>query len=171
MTKKPSMLREVITGPKYDIEEFLVPASDAKGHSTPIGTRCTFGTIRKVQELLAVRKFPYKTTSDLLRHALHRHIEWLCELEPELKIDLSYLRIMKDVAATRQMHLEFLSAIRSVEATVDQLVREGMRSEARRTVQEILDALEGHPSAGVWKKKLIKEIKKSFGHLFPKLVE
>lgn len=169
--KKPSMLREVLTGPKYDLQEFLVDSSDSKGHSTPLGTRCTYGQVRSVQELLATKKFPYKTTSDLLRHALYRHIEWLCKLEPEIKINLSYLQIANDIARTSQMHLEFLATIRTVGSMVDQLIREGMRVEARSMVREIISTLEDHPSTESWKKMLIKEIKKGFGHLFPELVK
>jgi len=165
------MLREVITGPKYDLQEFIVASSDTKGHSTPIGTRCTYGQVRSVQELLATKKFPYKTTSDLLRHALYRHIVWLSELEPEINISLAYMQIANDIARTNQMHLEFLATIRSVESMVDQLIREGMKVEARAMVREIISKLEEHPSTESWKKKLIEEIKKSFGHLFPELVK
>ena len=161
-------LREVLTGPRYELKDFLVPASDTKGHSVPIGLRCTGEMMRNVQVILASNKFPYKTTSDLLRHGFLRHIRWLISLEPEISESMDYMDIIMELAKTQQMHLKFLASIQSIGDTVEKLLQEGMKSEAKFMVQKILEKLDSHSSNDVWKKKLYGDIKKRFKHLLPK---
>ena len=128
MKKKRSLLREVLTAPKYDVTEFIIPVSDSKGHSTPIALRCQSRFIR-------ARKYPYKTPSDILRHALYRHIHWLHEQEPECASTLVYLDAAVEIGRRQQMHLEFTKTIEYLKSTIDQLEKADMKGEAKKMIR------------------------------------
>ena len=137
--KKKSMLREVLTGPKHELKDFLVPSSDSKGHSVSISLRVSRNQARLIQEVLASRKFPYKTISDLARHAVFNHLHWLEDIEPDLTVDLDYMDIPIEAAREEQMHLSFLASVRTVETTINQMLNEGMRDEAKEMGRSIQD--------------------------------
>ncbi len=166
---KKSLLKEVLTGPKYTKEDFIIPVSDSKGHSSPLGLRCRSRYIRTMHEVLAAGVFPYKTVSDILRHAIHRHLEWLKEIEPDIPISMTYLDAAVDIARVQQMHLDFLNTIQSVSTTVNQLVEVGMEGEAKKMVRSLIDRMEADPLEDAWRKKFTKELKERFGHLLPEL--
>lgn len=160
--KKKSLLREVITGPKHELKDFLVPSSDTKGHSVNISLRISRNQARLIQEILAAKRFPYKTISDLARHAVFKHLHWLDEIEPELEVDLDYMDIPVEAAMEEQMHLSFLASVRTVETTINQMLNEDMRDAAKEMGRRILEKLDRHSSIDPWKKKLAKELRKKF---------
>lgn len=172
-TKKPSYLQAVVNAsdqppkPKYNFEEFIFPASDTKGHSSPIGFRCKSGYLRQMDVFIAAKKFPYKTSSDLLRHALHAHLHWLAELEPKIPVRLSILDAAVELARAQQMLLKYQQTVREIATTVEQLTREGLASEARKLVKNIMQEIEDDPVEDAWKDRLRKELLEKYGYLFP----
>ncbi len=164
---KKSMLREVLSKPKYDKDEFIIPASDSKGHGTLIGLRCMSGYLRTINEILASKKFPYKTVSDVLRHAIHVHVHWLKEIEPEIRTRLGFVDAALELVRVQQTHMEFLSMIKTVEDTVNKLAQDGMKAEAKKLVKSLLSKIEEDPVDDVWRRKFTTELKSRFGHLFP----
>lgn len=170
---KPSYLQAVINAadqppkPKYNPQEFIFPASDAKGHSSPIGFRCRSGYLRDVDVIVASRKFPYKTGSDLMRHALHAHLHYLADLEPKIPVRLSILDAAVELARSQQMLLKYQSTVREISTTVEQLTREGLASEARKLVKNIMQEIENDPIEDAWKDRLRKELLEKYGYLFP----
>ena len=61
----------------FDSSVFRVPASDAKGHSISKSFRVMPVLSNAMSVMLNSRAFPYKKESELIRHALVRHIKWL----------------------------------------------------------------------------------------------
>lgn len=160
-------LREV-TGegePKYKYEDFIVPASDTKGHSDRLTFRCKGGHLRKASEFIHTRKFPYKTPSDLFRHALYRHLQWLAFLEPTIKTHLGIMEATVEIARTQQILLQFKNTIEEVRETVEQLESVGMRGQARKLIFDIKKMIDAETSDDVWREKLEEELQTRYGHL------
>ena len=171
--QKRSFLRAVVESggqaekPKYNPRDFIIPTSDSKGHSVPMGFRCMSGYMRDVDVIVSARKFPYRTASDLMRHALHNHLHMLTELEPKIPVRLSILDTAVELARTQQMLLKYQSTVREVANTIDQLTREGLPGEARKLVKDIMVSIEDDPVDDEWKRRLKKEIFDKYSYLFP----
>lgn len=160
-------LREVTGkgGPEYKYEDFIIPASDSKGHSDRLTFRCKGGYLRKASEFIHTRKFPYKTPSDLFRHALYRHLQWLAFLEPTIKTHLGVLEATVEIAKTQQILLQFKNTIEEVRETVEQLESVGMRGQARKLIFQIKKMIDAETSDDAWKEKLKEELETRYGHL------
>ncbi len=159
-------LREVKQeDPKYSSEEFVIPSSDNKGHSDRITVRCVGGQLRQASELIHARKFPYKTVSDLFRHALYRHLQWLAFLEPKIEIQMGIMEATVEIARTQQILLQFQNTVEEVKETVVQLEKAGMKGQARKLIFNILKRIEAEAGDSVWKDKLREEIQTRYGYL------
>ena len=58
-------------------KDFLVPASDVRGHSARLQFRVHPGHAQQIDSVVAAKHFPYRSRGDLYRHALTRHLKWL----------------------------------------------------------------------------------------------
>jgi hypothetical protein len=114
--------------------------------------------------VIGSRKYPYETEGQLLRHALHRHLEWLAELEPDLPNDLAPLKIMNEVVSRQETLLKFNSALHYFEQVIAELIEHDMRGEAVRTVWEISEAAEKIEQPQ-WYNHFREQIQKRWGHL------
>ena len=56
----------------YSLNEFFVKPTDEKGHGEKLNARVTPDLARLVEIVVASKKFPYKTSSDLFRDAIWR---------------------------------------------------------------------------------------------------
>ena len=105
--------------------DFTIPPAATKyGHSASVSAKLTPELFREIQAHVQSGRFPYRTNSDLMRHALYLHLRVLASMEP-------------GVASTDVT--DVLMAITRVE------------SEAERNVSALKDAaavLEGHLTRG-----------------------
>jgi hypothetical protein len=123
----------------YNVDEFLVGTQDGNGHSEKVWFRANPGYVMAGQELIQRKVFPYRTISDLYRHALVRQIRWLKELEPEQVSDLHHLNIIDQCNIEEEKMLAFASSIERTVATVNNLVNIGRRGRARSLLSKILN--------------------------------
>ena len=93
--------------------------------------------MRRVDVVLSSRKFPYKTSSDLLRHAAHRHLKWL-ERQGDFDLELIALELVNDVVRRKNDQITFAKSAGALVDTATELERMGGRDEAKAL---ILDAL------------------------------
>lgn len=131
MSKKPSNASD-------DSVEFNQPPSDGKGHSTMLTARIPPYMAMEMEQIFASRKFPYRTESDMVRHAIVRHLRWLRSMQP---IDSPYLPMLEMMMAVvretdeqnrcRKMLDDAWAAIRS-------LAKEGHESKARGLIDTLL---------------------------------
>ena len=148
----------------YDPDEFLIPASDSAGHGAKVWARVPPGILRQISELIAAGIFPYKTSSDLLRHALDRHLPYLNSLEPLPSITGQVEAA--NVVIRRQIHQqEFTTTMADLNRAVEACVKEGALGEARRLVSQVRHALKKMPD-GYWRDRYLSELRERFEHLF-----
>ena len=152
-------------GGKYDPDNFQIPATDGKGHSARAQCYCSPDIDRTVDEIMASKKFPFRTKGDLFRWALVEGVRKLVQLEPD--IDRSYLQqaeAIMDTLRDVERKQAFEVGIRMAAARVGSLLNEGATGEARRVVSEILHKVRQMPKS-YWRLKWEKQIVESWGHL------
>jgi len=148
---------------KPEPAEFIIPASDPKGHSARHWFRCIPAMARQTEQIIQTKKFPYRTKGDLLRHALHRHVSWLSSIEPMVTISGqvdAILEIMRD----EEMNNDFALVFDKMKERIAQHLAIGSRREAARLVLTIQNCIKEMPE-GYWKDRYKNKIKRKYGDL------
>ncbi|MDA2934029.1 hypothetical protein MYX82_06770 [Acidobacteria bacterium AH-259-D05] len=146
------------------LDSFIIPAGDDRGHSTRLQFRCSPAYGRRIDEVVQSKKFPYKTQSDFLRHALDRHLKYLNDLEPDLGLDMARIDVINRIINRQREEIEFMNSIESLNRNVQDLVAKGAHQKARATLREILkqvDQIEDEYLRNSYR----DEIQRRFGHL------
>jgi hypothetical protein len=153
--------REVL----FQEEEFIVPTSDAKGHSIRIQFRVPTGFERQAELLMRDKKFPYPTRSDLYRHALLRHYRWLETLRDEgVPSVLRELDLIVEVLRDDFFQRSIRDTLREMEKTMSRHMGEGSANEARRLLSMIQNRIERMPD-GYYKTRYRQEVEDKWGHI------
>jgi len=146
--------------------DFIVPAKTKNGTSAPITIKVPEEWLRRAQELVMTRKLRYKTVSDLFRHSLLRHINWLEEITPDVSVWWNFFyATYKIVQASEELsiaykNLDYLSDV------VNDFVAKGMIEEARRMVLDYIRTIHKSPDGKTgWKKKILSEVQARHGDL------
>lgn len=145
-------------------DSFIIPAGDDRGHSTRLQFRCSPAYGRRIDEVVQSRKFPYKTHSDLLRHALDIHLKYLNELEPELELDMARIDVINRIINRKREEVDFMKSIDSLAETVYFFVKKEAYQKARETLREILEDVDQVQDEYL-RDSYKDEIKKRFGYL------
>ena len=145
-------------------DSFIIPAGDDRGHSTRLQFRCSPAYGRRIDEVVQFRKFPYKTHSDLLRHALDRHLKYLDEEAPELELDMATIDVINRIINRKREEIDFMNSIESLTQTVYDFVKKEAHQKARETLRETLEVVDQVQDEYL-RDSYKDEIKKRFGYL------
>ena len=106
---------------KYDEAEFLVGGrGTGPGETEKFTFKVHEGYLSDAERLMRSGHFPYKSMSDMGRHAFVRHIHWLQSLEPE-EIEGSVLHQLgqiDEVVAEEEFNIRFMANIAAIEKMV-----------------------------------------------------
>ena len=149
---------------QHSMKDFVIPASDAQGHSTKVGFRCNNAYVRRSNIFISSKKFPYKTPSDLLRHAFHLHLEYLSKLEPEIPVDMASIEAVNTIINAEQERIDFGKSFTKLNLTVQDLLSREAQDEAKRLVLEVSGQV-ARMEEGYWRDWYSQEIKNRFGYL------
>lgn len=150
----------------FDPDEFIVPASDTKGHSERLWLRLQPGHRRMLDSILTSRFFPYKTTGDVARHAIARHLKWLEGVAPFPSV-VGQVEAIMEIMREEQFQHEFGQVLLRLEENVAGCMAKGQKKRAEALVMRVLGGVEGMPD-GSWKDAYRAEIKGKFGHMLTK---
>jgi hypothetical protein len=149
---------------KYDPDEFLVPAQDSKGHSCRELVRMPPGMERDMEILLESKRFPYRSKSDLLRHAVLRHLKWLSTLEPDFPVHyLVALQMMQTVATDDLYRAEMARTFHELDTRIQSLLNSGEQVEAMRMISRAKGHMESQADTPA-KDRLKKAFQDRYGH-------
>lgn len=145
-------------------EQWRVPSQDSKGHSDRVQFRAHPGQLRQAQEIANRPNCPYKTVSDLYRHALKRHLEWLATQEgfqPTVDSQLdAILRILEE----EERRAVFEAEIDKADTIIWNRIKSGGEEAAKDIVAEIHREVLKMPEE-YWRTRYLNEIRKRWGHL------
>lgn len=151
----------------FDPSEFIVPANDTKGHSVPIHFRAASSVDRAIKQVVASRRFPYITPSDLMRHAIVRHLEWLTEVAdlPQCRSMISMMKLEHDHIRREMEEATCTEHFTLVQQSVRELLsKPGGKREAQRMVARALSVVRQMPE-GFYRDQHLVRLEDEFGHL------
>jgi len=154
---------------KYDSDDFYVPASDARGHSVRKWFRWPEGMEMASKSVINSKKFPYRDTTDLIRHAVKRHIDWLSTLE-EVPSVIKEVDAIKEILKDEQWHNEYEQTFDSLENQVKRHTHNNSGKEAKRLVNRVFKHISGMPE-GYWKDHYLDTMHRDFGPYIDKTEE
>jgi len=145
-------------------EEFIVPATDAHGHSSRQWFTCSPGHARETDVILAAKRFPYRTKGDLFRHALDRHLSWLHEQDGNIPSVRQQIEVVKEVVREAEFQEDFLQTFELMSPLVSRLISENRENEARGMVLRVRHHISQMPDT-VHRDRYLMELKTRWGYL------
>jgi len=165
MTSKPSpQVQPAGILPQPDAADFRVSASDAQGHGEHIQFKVPPGMMRQVDEIVTSRWFPYPTKSDLLRHALKVHLEWLVSISP-VQSFIQQIDAVNTIMVEEEYQASFLKSVDKLQTIVIDHQRTGREEQAISLIRRVKSQVENMPEDAVYRKLYLHEIEVRWGSL------
>lgn len=140
-------------------EEWFVPAVDEDGHGAREYVQIPPRMSRKLEVMIQAANLPYKTRSDLLRHALYRHLHWLEWIRNSGQVDQLMLGIEAGIEVCREEYTASRSRLlmEHLRDRVTDHLAGGNRNDAIRTYMHVRGIVERtHDS--VWRTQLLTSL-------------
>ena len=148
---------------EIDPIEFRITASDTNGHSARHWFRTIPQMARQIEQVIAGKKFPYRTKGDLLRHALHRHISWLATQDKVLSVS-GQVDAIVELMRDEEMAADFTTVFDKLSERISGHLSSGANGEATRLVRMVQDHIKSMPD-GYWRDRYQRQMKERYGHL------
>ena len=147
--------------------DFLVSASDSDGQSIRMDSRVQPKYMHQVDKVIQSGNFPYSTRADLLRHALHRHLQWMEDEygDEGLPSAMAQLQVINTTLAEEQQNMRLIQSLKDLKAIVDTHVSNGDTGAARSLVSRTEHSAHKMPD-GFFKSKYLDRSKSMFGYLW-----
>lgn len=146
---------------KYKEEDFLFPAADTKGHSERVWFRTQPGELRRLNTIMSSKRFPFKTSGDVMRLGLHLLLDALENMEAIPSVG-AQVDTIAQIVREEAYHTEFQTTFESIRNTVKRMEEQGDRDEIRRMLREIKGRIDDMPE-GRWRKMYSRTMEKEFG--------
>jgi len=151
------------------MSSYITPSSNSKGEGTRISVRVPPELYRVMDIFFSSKRWPYQTFSDLVRHALFSHIEWLDSQDAE-EHGVQYLAAMVNALVDEEMRIGFRRMISKLHAIIAEHEEAGEIDDASRVVNQILGVIRGMPD-GSMKARYERDVRSAYGHLAGEIIE
>jgi hypothetical protein len=141
-------------------KQFYTPASDKKGHSARIWFRVIPGLLSQFEEILATRKFPYKTVSDMIRHAMARHVDYLNSLNATPTVYAGVNLAMSMLNEEREQ-AKFKEMLEQMDIVVRDHIADNAPNRASKVILDILNVVDSMPE-GYWRDRYAAAIHEKY---------
>ena len=148
---------------KYDPADFIIPASDAKGHSERVWCRLQPGHDRQLDIILRSRKFPFHTKGDIIRWATVRGLRILEQMEDVPSV-MKQVDMMMDVLSDEQLNQDNMVVFEKMRERVSAYIASNSNGQARRLVARQKMYAMDIPDE-YWRGVYLERIEKEFGYL------
>jgi len=148
---------------RVDPEDFHVPVSDTHGHSERFQFRGLNQLKAMVMEVVQTKQFPYRSDSDLLRHALVRHMRWLTDLGYIGKNSIFTADAIISITRDDEIHQEFVVSIDKLVDRVNYHRHHKDDEAADEMIETVWGLIEQLPEENRWKKRYRDEMEAKFG--------
>jgi len=141
-----------------NVRDYLIPAADAKGHSIRLYCRVMPGVGRVVQQIVASKRYPFRTLGDLMRWCLVHGSKQLAAGGGFQSV-FGQVETMMEQLAEEEQQLQFLEFFKKTQEIVDHYVVAGASGEARRVVATMRSRIEQMPEEeAYWKGRYRTEL-------------
>lgn len=143
---------------QLDVEDFHQPVSDKHGHNT----RCQFRVLKQMKamlmEIVQTKQFPYRSESDLLRHATVRHLRWLTDQGYLGANTIFTIDAITEIEREDELHQAFLQSIEKMQERYDYHRRHGSHEHNRKKIEKIKELVDKLPDSNPWKERYKEEM-------------
>lgn len=147
---------------EFKESEWLLPTRDEKGHNAKLVFNVQPYVARQLSIILGEKKFPYKSLSDILRHAVHRHINWLLSIKQDIPSVMGQVEVINTLLYEEQQAAEFRKVFGNITTRVSEHVAKGETLQAAKIILLIQRAID-QMKDGYWKQQYIKELNDRHG--------
>jgi len=144
--------------------DFVIPGSDHQGHSERVYCRVQPQHARALSKILTSKRFPFRTTGDIMRWCIIRGMKVLDRLEP-MPGFLGMAETINEVLRQQLYLQEFTSMFSTMTQVIQQHISAGAEGEARKLLSVVLGHIRKMEDEPFWRKKAEEEVKARFGHL------
>lgn len=154
------------------IDLYNLPASDKEGHNVPISIRVPKEVGTLLDSLVKNPELPYLNKGFIIRHALHRHFEYLRKVMAKSASTksrtclalLSKVNSMLTLLEEDRLIQSFDAVMLSLEERVQTYVSKGEIERAHSYIMKILMEL-GELPDGYWKEHYSKHIRDKYNYI------
>lgn len=131
-----------------DGRTWIHPPADTKGHSVKLQLRCPPMIGRQIELALNTKFFPYRSGSDLIRHALYRHLQWLTQNAKPMPSLMTQVDAMLDVVRDDQLLLEQQNVLGKLQEQCQRHLGNGDGAQAKRIIETAMASINAMPPGG-----------------------
>ena len=157
------MPKDKITLEDLKPESFRVGGMDTHGHNRRMFFRCQPGDDDQALSIIQSRAFPYRRKGDLLRHAFHRHLQWLESLAPIPSVT-KQVDVILQIILEEEFNSDFMHVFEAITKTISDYLAKGSPGQAVRVLMEVQQSI-AQMNEGYWKDQYLHELEVKFGHL------
>lgn len=151
---------------KYEERDFIVPASDAKGHSARMTFRLSISMEHELTQVVNSRLFPFSDNSEVVRWCVVQGVRILESLEEIPGSVLAQVEAAMRVTAEVLYQKKYEEMFTSVEQVKDTCAGRGATTEFIRVYKDVEACFKRMP-AGYWREYYLQELPRRYGHLIP----
>lgn len=139
-------------------QRWFTPAADDKGHGSSITCKVMPQVGRIIDEIISLRRFPYKDKKDLFRHAIYRHLAWL-KLNPNVPANDLFVKytVLDKILRAEEENRQHIDVITRTETLVRQALERNDRGGAIQFMDELREQVFGIDDPK-WKARYLQEI-------------
>jgi len=142
-----------------------IPAANKYGHSATLSCKVLPEMAVEIQALVQSGRFPFRTSSDLMRQALDSCIRQLNDSEPGI-INRDATELMQELVVRERRYNELSSMAEEAVRMIGEAVTQGRLQDAKRLFQQVHSVLADLPE-GEMQEQALNRLEK-FDHLRPK---
>ena len=158
-TSDSTVLDETLTEAHY-----RVPIKDSHGHAERVNLRVLPAYITRLNKILDSKKFPFRSTNDIVRYAIDRICHTLEDRAGLPTTTYRQIEAMKRTLVHSENQLEFLATFDDLQQHLQNLTARGAYEAAVRDVAEYRHHIEAMEE-GYWKSRYLHELTTRFGHM------
>lgn len=117
-----------------DGRTWMHPSTDTKGHSIKLQFRSPAAIGRQIELCLNSKFFPYRSSSDLIRHAVYRHLQWLTTNAKHVPSVMAQVDAMLEVTRDDAMFLEQKTVLSQLQEQCQRHLGLGDGESAKRVI-------------------------------------
>lgn len=150
----------------FPLNEWMIPATDAHGHSAKVFTRVPPSYKHTINVILQKKKYPWETESDMVRVAVHRLLEAIAKdsTDPEILSQQAILNSMAEASSRQLEYLHFKETLEKVSVTVAEMIRVEAYPVARKIIRNMAEQVEKFEDE-YWRTRFRAELINKYGDM------
>lgn len=145
-------------------ENFIIPATDSQGNTARLWFRAVPSLLRTIEVIVQSKQFGYRTKGDFLRHAVHRHANWLSGKDDCPRTTVGQVNAIVAVLQDDEMNKDFSLIFHKLEERIKNHLADGGYTEAARLVLVVMRYIDEMPE-GYWRSRYRDKMQSEYGSL------